>query len=217
MNTRLGARIGLLAVALTMVALLSWQAEGADADGPVQVDVIVKEFTLTAAPSTVAVGDVQFNAANQGVLGHEVVVLKTDLATDALPRRPGIDRVDEDGSGEVIGEIEDTELGVGQSATATMNLAAGRYILLCNLEGHYTAGMYSVLTVGTVATATATPSPTASPTPTPSPTATPSPTVASLPKAGGEPSGGSAVPWLWLVLGAAALLTTATVWRRAGT
>jgi uncharacterized cupredoxin-like copper-binding protein len=207
MNIRLGARIGLLVVALT-VAALSWQAEGASADEPVQVGVTLKEFTLTAAPTTAAVGNVQFNATNQGVIAHEVVVLKTDLATDALPRRAGIDRVDEAASGEVIGEIEDTELGPGHSANAIMDLAAGRYILLCNLEGHYTAGMYTVFTVGSVSTVAPTPTAVA-----PTPTAVaPTPTAASLPQAGGTP-GNSSPAWIWLAAGLV-LLLAASGWLR---
>ncbi len=224
MNTRLWVRIGLLAFALAAAALLlAWQARGADAVNPAQVAVTLKDFTLTPAPATAPVGDVQFNATNQGALPHEVVVIKTDLAPNALPRRPAVDRVDEAAAGEVIGEIEHTQLGPGQSASAVMTLTAGKYVLICNVEGHYTAAMYSAFTVGAVATATATPTPapTASPTPahTPSPappdapTASPAPTAAALPKSGGSPRDDAGFPWVWLIAGLSLIGAASMAWK----
>jgi uncharacterized cupredoxin-like copper-binding protein len=45
----------------------------------------------------------------------------------------------------VIDEVEDIK--PGRSATLTLNLKAGRYVLLCNLAGHYPGGMHAGLRV----------------------------------------------------------------------
>ena len=34
------------------------------------------------------------------------------------------------------------ELAAGQSKKLTLNLVAGHYVLICNVPGHYAAGMY---------------------------------------------------------------------------
>ena len=57
--------------------------------------------------------------------------------------------VDEEGleaSGvESPGEIED--VGPGQTKSGTLKLTPGRYVMICNLPGHYKQGMYGTLTV----------------------------------------------------------------------
>lgn len=74
-----------------------------------------------------------------------MVVVKTDLAPDALPT--GSDgSVDEEGDGiEAIGEVED--VANGASATLSLTLEPGSYVALCNLPGHYAAGMATAFTV----------------------------------------------------------------------
>ena len=82
---------------------------------------------------------------------HELVILKTDLGASALPTDED-GAVDETGAGiEVIDEVEDLE--VGSAADLTVNLAAGKYVLLCNIfdetenEAHYKMGMRIDFTV----------------------------------------------------------------------
>ena len=55
--------------------------------------------------------------------------------------------VNESKSGMVNGKISKSELGTGESASATFNLAPGKYVLFCNLWGHYKDGMYSAFEV----------------------------------------------------------------------
>ncbi len=209
--------------------LLAWQTRGAGAVDPTPVAVDLKEFTLTPVPANVPVGDAQFNATNTGALPHELVVLKTDLAPNALPKRAADpQKVDEEGAGVTfIGEIEDTELGAGQSASAVMTLTAGKYVLICNIAGHYAAGMYSAFTVGAVATASPSPTlaptptaspaptaaPTASPSPTAAPTASPAPTAAALPKTGGAPGADARLIWVWLIVGLGLIGAASLAWR----
>ena len=80
------------------------------------------------------------------------MVLETDLDAGALPV-DATGAVTEEGEGiEVVNEIEDVAVGATQELTVT--LAAGKYVLLCNIydetekEAHYTMGMRTAFIVG---------------------------------------------------------------------
>ena len=82
---------------------------------------------------------------------HEFVIIQTDLAPDELPTDETGAAI-EDGEGmEVIDEIED--LAVGDSQELTVDLAAGQYVLICNVysadegEAHYEMGMRTAFAV----------------------------------------------------------------------
>ena len=51
-------------------------------------------------------------------------------------------RVDEAASGDVVGKIQERDLGSGKSAIAILDLSPGKYVLICNVSGHYEDGMY---------------------------------------------------------------------------
>ena len=104
--------------------------------------------TLVASAATAGVGNVTFVVKNTGTIDHEVVVLKTDVASDKLPIT-GFDnepnRVDEKSS---QGETGDPPLKPGESRTFTVkNMAAGHYALVCNIAKHYAMGMHAPLAV----------------------------------------------------------------------
>ena len=103
-------------------------------------------------PQSVPAGRVSFVALNHGTVTHELIVLP--LASSASPgsRAVGADnRVSEEGSlGEASNDCAaDAGEGIapGQASWVTMVLKPGRYELLCNLPGHYAAGMYAELDV----------------------------------------------------------------------
>lgn len=108
---------------------------------------------LRVAPRSVHAGTVSLLAVNRGSLTHEVVVLPLAPAAIAGGRAVGADgTVDESGS---LGEASHgcgpgTGDGIrpGETGWVTLSLAPGRYELVCNLRGHYAAGMYAELDVG---------------------------------------------------------------------
>jgi len=55
--------------------------------------------------------------------------------------------VNESKAGTVDGKIAKSELEAGESASATFNLAPGKYVLFCNLWGHYKDGMHTAFEV----------------------------------------------------------------------
>jgi uncharacterized cupredoxin-like copper-binding protein len=220
MSIRVWARIGLVAVTLTVAALLTFQPQGVAADPPIQVAVTVKEFTVNSNPSGAATGSVQLNVSNQGALPHELVIMQTDKAPDALLYDDANHRVVESAQGqEDVGEVE--AIDPGTSKSGSFDLAPGKYVLICNIADHYKAGMLTAFTVGAVetptatasATSTASPTPTTAPTPTPSPaiTASPTPVItpAAIPHTGGPATSSSGFPWAALIVGIGAAVVLA--------
>lgn len=110
------------------------------------IDVKLQEWAVVPASTSVAAGEVTFHVTNTGPADvHEFVILKTDLDHGGLPT-DATGKVSEGGTEmEVIDEIED--IAVGQSQDLTVTLAAGKYVLLCNIydetekEAHYKMGM----------------------------------------------------------------------------
>lgn len=151
-------RAGTLAAALIVVALLvagcgsdsnSDSADQADAGGATQssstpvstVDATLKEWSITTNAPEAKAGDVTFDATNDGDSPHELVVLKTDQPAGSLKVGSG-GTVSESDS---VGEIPD--LDAGKSGSKKLDLKPGKYVLVCNLPGHYQQGMYTALTV----------------------------------------------------------------------
>jgi uncharacterized cupredoxin-like copper-binding protein len=116
------------------------------------VDVTLQEFAVLPAQDSAPAGTITFQVENTGPDDiHEFVVLKTDLAPDALPTDEN-GAVTEEGEGiEVIDEIED--IPVGETPSLTVDLDAGNYVLICNIwdeeeqEAHYAQGMRTAFTV----------------------------------------------------------------------
>jgi len=100
----------------------------------------------------VPAGAVSLRVANTGSLVHELVVLPLGAGAAVGDRPVGADgRVDETGS---LGEASRTcgagagdGIDPGGIGWVTLQLPAGSYELICNLAGHYAAGMYTELTV----------------------------------------------------------------------
>lgn len=110
-----------------------------------------QHMLLRAAPAQVAAGQVSFVVGNMGWRTHELVVLPLG-SRQAGQRTPGADgKVDETGSlGEAsascaAGEGEGIESG--SLGWVTLDLAPGRYELVCNLRNHYADGMHQLLVV----------------------------------------------------------------------
>ena len=107
---------------------------------------------LRAVPATVSAGTVSLIALNHGTRVHELVVLPLADGAAVGQRAVRSDRtVDESGSlGEAsrsCGAAAGNGLRVGSAGWVTLTLQPGRYELLCNLPGHYAAGMYAELDV----------------------------------------------------------------------
>ncbi len=95
--------------------------------------------------NTVPAGKVTFNVTNISKdVQHEMLVSPIKDENTVLPYVENENRVDEEASGD-LGEV--SELDPGKSGSLTLDLKPGLYILFCNIPGHYTAGMWTVLKV----------------------------------------------------------------------
>ncbi len=136
--------VGTLATAAALA--LATACGGGGGGGGIAVKLA--EWSVTPDASSAPAGEVTFNITNEGSNVHELVVFKTDLAADDLPttEEGGATVVDEEAEGlELVDEVED--IAPGSSATLTVNLEPGNYILLCNVPGHFEQGMHATFTV----------------------------------------------------------------------
>ena len=135
--------VAVVILAIAALAIAACGSDPANSSGPVAATL--KEHTVSLSRDTAKAGSVTFQIKNEGAMTHEFVVFKTDLAPDALP----LDEegaVDEKGEGvEFMDERENIK--PGDTVALTLDLPAGNYVVLCNLEDHYNQGMYKAVTV----------------------------------------------------------------------
>ncbi len=136
--------VGLLALAGCSKSKSSSTSSGTPAGGGTTVNATLKEWTLSLDKSSATSGKVTFSATNGGTVEHELVVFKTDLAPDALPLSGS--SVDEEASG-VTMKDEIAEFSPGTTKTLTLNLDPGKYVLICNVPGHYQQGLHAAFSV----------------------------------------------------------------------
>jgi uncharacterized cupredoxin-like copper-binding protein len=128
-----------------LIALSACSSHSAPRVG-VTLPVTEKDYRISSSVAAVPAGIVSFHVYNRGPSTHEFVVFETTQPADQLPLGADGLTVDEDSpSLHPVGEI--SQVDIGQSLTLVLGLPPGRYVLLCNLEGHYLGGRYSVVTV----------------------------------------------------------------------
>jgi uncharacterized cupredoxin-like copper-binding protein len=95
---------------------------------------------VTLSTDHVTPGKVQFQVKNISTdEDHELLLVKTDLAPADFPMDASGTRVDED---KLKGLKELGDVHPGKSRDTTLTLKAGKYLLFCNEQGHFGAGMY---------------------------------------------------------------------------
>jgi uncharacterized cupredoxin-like copper-binding protein len=114
---------------------------GAEAD----VVVTLRDDGITLSRSSPPAGDLTFEGTNEGSMTHEFEVfgVPEGVDADALPIEGNTAPADE--MLEVIDEVED--IAPGTAASLSLDLQPGTYAVICNLPGHYEAGMHATFTV----------------------------------------------------------------------
>jgi len=93
----------------------------------------------------VAAGDVTFEAVNNSKdFVHEMIIIPAPASGKPLPYNKDMERVEEETAGS-LGEV--SELDPGKKGALRVELKPGKYILLCNVPGHYALGMWTVINV----------------------------------------------------------------------
>jgi hypothetical protein len=156
--------VALLAAALAIGAVACGE-EDEDGEEPTATEAVetpqagavtvnLTEWTVAPEPDAIAAGSVTFNAKNIGGEEHDLMIIKTDLAPEALPTKDD-GSADDEGEGiEVLHHIHNVA-ALGGEDSATVDLEPGAYVLICNVVqetasgtvSHYASGMHAAFTV----------------------------------------------------------------------
>lgn len=113
------------------------------APGPITANL--SDTAIQLSRSTASAGKVTFTITNATTSNqkHEFVVVQTDLAADQLPKNAdGL--VDEE---KLTSFGEQGDIEPGKTVDLTVDLHPGRYMMICNLPGHFNAGMHTEFNV----------------------------------------------------------------------
>lgn len=102
----------------------------------------LSEWAVKPSSASTKAGKVALKVTNSGTTPHELVVIKTDVAHDKLEQAAGI--VDETKYKPLV---RSKQLNGAESQELAAELTAGKYVLLCNVAGHYGLGMHTAFTV----------------------------------------------------------------------
>jgi uncharacterized cupredoxin-like copper-binding protein len=138
--------LALMASAAVSIGLIGCgdDDDGGGAAAAGTVDATLSDFEIGLSDTSAPAGEVIFRVTNDGPSTHEFVVFKTDQPADALPTDENGDVAEGDDFAPVD-EIED--IAPGATPTLAMDLDAGRYVVICNVPGHYRQGMHTSFTV----------------------------------------------------------------------
>lgn len=108
-------------------------------------DMAMAKMAVNANPRSVRRGPVTFKVTNlAGRIIHEVIVARLANGEQKLPYDETTQLVDESAL-QTFGAVK--EIDPNKSAALTLELKPGKYLLYCNLPGHYMAGMWTVIDV----------------------------------------------------------------------
>jgi uncharacterized cupredoxin-like copper-binding protein len=134
--------VGGAVVSLLLIAGVGCSPRSSSSDWAV-VRITERDFHISA-PKVVPAGDTILRIHNRGPDAHELIVVKT--ADGRIPMRGDGLTADEDA-------VERNELGAlepgapGSVRELKVRLTPGRYVLFCNMSGHYLGGMSATLVV----------------------------------------------------------------------
>jgi len=138
------AVVGLVGALVVIIGIVvAWPRDHAR---PTGTTVTLKNFSIEA-PDTIRAGSTTFVAFGEGPSMHELNIAETDYAPNHLPTHPDgtIDDTSENPAFRHVAEAEGIDIGDDKALTA--DLVPGHYVLYCNMEGHYQAGMVKELEV----------------------------------------------------------------------
>ncbi len=136
--------IGTIVVMAGVLGACGTGSYDADDANDNEISGTLNEWSVEVDANTAETGEVTFTVTNEGTIGHEFLVVKTDIPDGEIPLVGDAFEEPSDGI-EVIDEIG--EFPAGETQTLTLNLESGTYQLVCNLSGHYAAGMHTIFTV----------------------------------------------------------------------
>jgi uncharacterized cupredoxin-like copper-binding protein len=134
--------------AIALVVLVVSTAAGCSSSqhrarkGETVVRVSESDFRISTRTAVVPAGDVQLAVHNKGPVAHEMIVVRAQ--SSGLPlRTDGMTLNEEALEPAIVGTLEAGE--PGRVRQMHVRLKPGRYVLFCNMAGHYRGGMHTGL------------------------------------------------------------------------
>ena len=129
----------------TVVAAPS--TSSATASPGASIGISLKEYNVSVSTMTVTPGIKALQITNDGTIQHELLAFRSDLAPAAYPIDPATGDILEDAPG--ITKVSDGDnLDPKTSQSRSIDLSQpGTYTLICNLHGHFKAGMVATVIV----------------------------------------------------------------------
>ena len=114
--------------------------EGDELRGPpaTEVGISLVEFDVIPSVTSAPAEQIDFSVVNDGTTVHNFRVVQTDLAPEDLPLDG--QTVDESAFDDIEGFAG--ALRGGEEKIDNADLAAGSYVLFCNVPTHYASGMF---------------------------------------------------------------------------
>jgi uncharacterized cupredoxin-like copper-binding protein len=102
-------------------------------------------MAINASPKVVPRGKIRFDVTNLASrFVHEVIIAPVADENQQLTYDATKNKVDEE-TIKTLGQV--AEIEPNKSASLTLELKPGKYVLYCNLPGHFMAGMWTVVEV----------------------------------------------------------------------
>jgi uncharacterized cupredoxin-like copper-binding protein len=142
------ATISVPAFANTLIIVKLWDKSAEMAtdlglENP-NADMSKAPMGMTVSRKTAPAGVVTFKVTNDSkTMIHELVIVRYPKAGQVLPYGADM-KIDEDKAGH-MGEV--SELDPGKGGSVSISMKPGRYVLVCNIPGHYKSGMWAEFTV----------------------------------------------------------------------
>ena len=101
---------------------------------------------IAVSMDTVKAGEITFEVLNSSKdTIHEMIITRLRDMTQLFPYNSSESKLDEDKMPDVLGEV--SELDPGKTAALRLDLKPGKYLLFCDVPGHFTSGMWTIFTV----------------------------------------------------------------------
>ena len=139
MRSPLHWRTALTFAVLAALAVSACGEKRASTQGAAKVVRITERDFRISAPERISAGDVEFSVDNQGPDDHELIVVREGKRHPPF-RADGV-TLDEEAAEKaksIAGALEPAAPGTHR---LRVHLTPGRYVLFCNMSGHYLGGM----------------------------------------------------------------------------
>jgi len=108
-------------------------------------DMKKAKMAVNVNPMAVSPGTVKFNVTNlASELVHEVILAEVNDENQTLAYDKTRSMVDEE-TIQTLGQV--AEIAPSKTASFTLELKPGKYVLYCNYAGHFMAGMWTMMEV----------------------------------------------------------------------